>query len=246
MKCPNCRNDIYEVRAESSIAGMSIVLDQCRVCGGIWADRFEVYQLPLAVAQKIDALDLSAVVHDVVVADELWCPRDHSRLNRFFDPMIPKDLQLDTCAKCGGIWMNRGELAHYKEDIKKKNDERKIVTTDKKAEQLMEALFAGQKTNYATLGRIGKFLMRPVSHAAVASPFGFYSPLFTDQQPKDPFALAPEELAQIRSAPQEQKAQLWESFVMQKKGVAQEEKKKVFVGQVVMVLLEIALRLFFR
>jgi len=104
-----------EVKAEAK-TGYMVMLDQCPQCGGIWCDRWELYPVTEAAAERIDAVDREALHQSVQPADEqLECPRCRARMFRFRDPTIPADARIERCPNCDGMWLNRGELRRFKE-----------------------------------------------------------------------------------------------------------------------------------
>ncbi len=132
-------------------AGLSLVVNQCPSCGGIWFDCDALYEIPLLEAEKLDKNLISQTVR---ISKNLKCPRDGSFLERFIDPNISKDVYIQRCDLCGGIWLNRGELKEYKEDIQKRELEKKKYPV---------ALSEEKMSSNNTIGRIGEFLTTPVS-----------------------------------------------------------------------------------
>ncbi|MGD0946465.1 MAG: zf-TFIIB domain-containing protein [Candidatus Binatia bacterium] len=115
LTCPQCAAPMNEVRAEAK-TGYMVMLDQCPRCGGIWCDRWELYPVTEAAAERIDAVDQEALHRSVEPADEqLECPRCRARMFRFRDPAIPADARIERCPNCDGMWLNRGELRRFKE-----------------------------------------------------------------------------------------------------------------------------------
>jgi predicted Zn finger-like uncharacterized protein len=104
-----------EVKAEAK-TGYMVLLDQCPRCGGIWCDRWELYPVTEAAAERIDAADKEALHQAIPPADEQHeCPRCRARMFRFRDPSIPADARIERCPNCDGMWLNRGELRRFKE-----------------------------------------------------------------------------------------------------------------------------------
>ena len=103
-----------EVAAPASI-GYSIMLDQCPRCGGIWCDRWELYPLSAASADRLDPVDLTALARPAArTSDPLGCPRCRARMRRFQDPLLPREARIERCPNCDGMWLNRGELRRFK------------------------------------------------------------------------------------------------------------------------------------
>jgi len=115
LTCPQCAAPMNEVRAEAK-TGYMVMLDQCPRCGGIWCDRWELYPVTAAAAERIDPVDHEALHQETPPADEqLECPRCRARMFRFRDPTIPADARIERCPNCDGMRLNRGELRRLKE-----------------------------------------------------------------------------------------------------------------------------------
>lgn len=114
LKCPQCAAEMNQVTAEAS-AGYLIMLDQCRCCGGIWCDRWELYPVTAAAAARLDSVDEAALSAVVPPSDSQHeCPRCRARMRRFRDPALPQDARIERCPNCDGMWLNRGELRRFK------------------------------------------------------------------------------------------------------------------------------------
>ena len=117
LTCPQCAVAMNEVKAAAS-PGYCIVLDQCPRCGGLWSDRWEVYPLSAAVAERLDRVDAAALQAPQVLTTstpaQLECPRCRAHLREFKDPSLPGDAHIERCPNCDGMWFNRGELRRFK------------------------------------------------------------------------------------------------------------------------------------
>ena len=117
VQCPQCKVPMQEVAARAN-PGTLIQLDQCRKCGGIWCDKWELFPVDPEEAEQLDARD--AVDEALLAAPaaaaqrSLHCPRCTAALRRCKDPALPADLLLERCSRCDGIWLNRGEMKRYK------------------------------------------------------------------------------------------------------------------------------------
>jgi Zn-finger nucleic acid-binding protein len=115
IRCPQCNREMNEVMVRAN-PGQLIVLDQCGQCGGIWCDKWELFPVDPDEAERIDPLnevllkDRTALTHK-----PLYCPRCTAALHIFAEPILPKDIQLQRCRRCDGIWLNRGQFRRYKE-----------------------------------------------------------------------------------------------------------------------------------
>lgn len=115
MRCPNCNRQMKEVTARAN-PGQLIILDQCGHCGGVWCDKWELFPVDFNDAEKIDSVDQALLKNRTSLVDKpLYCPRCTAALRFVAEPMLPEDIQLRRCARCDGIWLNRGQLRRYKE-----------------------------------------------------------------------------------------------------------------------------------
>jgi Zn-finger nucleic acid-binding protein len=104
-----------EVTARAT-PGTLIQLDQCKRCGGIWCDKWELFPLDAEEAEKLDPVDENLLRDSVQLTKKtLYCPRCADELAIFADPILPKEIQLQRCRHCDGLWLNRGQFRRYKE-----------------------------------------------------------------------------------------------------------------------------------
>jgi Zn-finger nucleic acid-binding protein len=110
MDCPACERLLSEVELDR------LRVDVCRAgCGGVWFDRFEL--------QKVDEQhesageDLLRHQPDVELDGDKQrkhvCPRDGAQLMRHFFT-AHREVEVDTCPQCAGIWLDAGELARIR------------------------------------------------------------------------------------------------------------------------------------
>ena len=115
LDCPQCSREMTEVAARAT-PGTLIQLDQCRQCGGIWCDKWELFPLDRDEAEKLDPIDEERLRKKIQLTKKtLYCPRCADELAVFADPILPKDIQLQRCRHCDGLWLNRGQFRRYKE-----------------------------------------------------------------------------------------------------------------------------------
>ena len=118
VQCPHCHVPMNEVTARAN-PGTLIQLDQCRKCGGIWCDKWELFPVDPDEAERVDAKD--AVDESLLAAPatltrrSLYCPRCTAPLQLCNDPVLPADLLFERCLRCEGIWLNRGQMRRYKD-----------------------------------------------------------------------------------------------------------------------------------
>lgn len=113
MKCP--LNEEFELR-EVEVAGVKV--DICDRTGGVWFDQFEIEKFD--EEHEIEGLELIKLLPEKPEVNyqnihKLSCPRcEHVKLTkRFFGPL--QEIEIDECAKCGGIWLDHGELKKIRE-----------------------------------------------------------------------------------------------------------------------------------
>lgn len=112
-RCPNDGAELQPVRAESR-QGVSVILDQCGCCGGIWFDKWELFKVAgekVKALTEVDRDHLRCPVGKPEARAE--CPRCLSGLRDFHDPHIPGNIQMLICDVCEGFWLNHGEAAGY-------------------------------------------------------------------------------------------------------------------------------------
>lgn len=114
MNCPACGNVLAEVMAGD------ITVDVCRDgCGGVWFDQFELQNLDNP--DEYAGADLLVIepAADVTVdkAQRTNCPNcDGIVMARHFFS-VRMGVEIDECPKCGGVWLDHGELAKVREQF---------------------------------------------------------------------------------------------------------------------------------
>ncbi len=95
--------------------GSLIQLDQCQQCGGIWCDRWELFPIQGEEAARLDSFNEALLTSpDPSTPKTLYCPRCTAELHTLEEPLLPKEIILQRCLRCDGIWLNRGQLTRYK------------------------------------------------------------------------------------------------------------------------------------
>ena len=108
MNCPACGNGLQEMTVGD------LTVDVCKDgCGGIWFDQLELKKVDepheSAGAGLLDVpRDPSVAVDN---AQRRTCPKcDGVVMMRHFFSVRAK-VEVDECPKCGGFWLDQGELA---------------------------------------------------------------------------------------------------------------------------------------
>lgn len=114
MNCPACRNLLAQ------IAVGNLIVDACEGgCGGIWFDRFELQKVdePEEVAGEV-LLDVPRNPQiKVDLNQKRHCPKCENvvMMQHFFS--VKKQVLVDECPKCGGFWLDAGELATIRREF---------------------------------------------------------------------------------------------------------------------------------
>jgi uncharacterized protein len=130
MLCPNCKKELGEI-AELSHYGSPIKLNQCQNCGGIWFDNLDLFGLEESEAKELEDIRVKNPKEDRDNSGGKDCPLCNVPLVRLQDPVIPKDINIETCPKCQGMWMDHGETLKYKKFQEKKIEERALEEEQK-------------------------------------------------------------------------------------------------------------------
>jgi hypothetical protein len=128
VQCPACSRALEELEAGG------IRVDVCRQgCLGIWFDRFELDRVDEAHEGSGEALlDLQASLErEPDKSARHKCPRDGAVLRRHWFS-AQREVEVDTCPQCSGVWLDAGELARIRQ------------TSAAEREQAIEQLFGEQ------------------------------------------------------------------------------------------------------
>ncbi len=118
MKCPVDGTILQKVKV------LTVELDKCHKCDGIWCDRGEMEKLRDAKVDKIEEVIEQKYGDPDFTKEEkdgyMQCPRCDGRLQRYNASFL-NPVYLDRCEKCFGVWLDDGELNKITE-VKKKVD----------------------------------------------------------------------------------------------------------------------------
>lgn len=112
MKCPACKNPLHEKGAGG------VTLDVCYGgCGGIWFDAKELESVNARAATTLHTI-WNVPVANVKLTEPRLCPRCPEQVLdcKWFSDL--KKVEIDQCAKCGGIWLDAGEFTRIYEELK--------------------------------------------------------------------------------------------------------------------------------
>ena len=115
MKCPACGNEL------SSVAYDGLTVDSCKDngCGGLFFDQFELRKVDEPTELLGDKLvELQKQEAKKAVSDERRnCPKcDNIVMMRHFFS-VKKEVEVDECPGCGGIWLDAGELDKIRKEF---------------------------------------------------------------------------------------------------------------------------------
>ena len=134
MKCPACGNKL------ATMTQSDLTVDVCsQGCGGIWFDHFELQKVDEDNESAGEAL-LHITAPTPVPAQQPGtkrsCPLclDTKMFAHFIS--VRQKIEIDECPKCGGVWLDAGELSAIRHEFKS-DAERKQA-----ARQYFDNLFA--------------------------------------------------------------------------------------------------------
>jgi len=110
MKCPSCAQRLSAVVVQGGR------VRACQGgCGGLWFDRFELAKLRghfHGAGEKLLDIDRAEGVRFYRDVEPI-CPKCQTTLlfRHFFSKR--QDVEVDPCSKCGGLWVDPGELANF-------------------------------------------------------------------------------------------------------------------------------------
>jgi hypothetical protein len=115
--CPACDHELSEMTAGK------VTVDVCQGgCGGIWFDNFELKR----VNNEFEGEALLHVQRDdhrlVDYEQRRNCPRCRNivMMRHYFSER--RQVEIDTCPNCGGVWLDAGELGMIRNECASKPD----------------------------------------------------------------------------------------------------------------------------
>lgn len=102
MKCVKCDGVLRRVDVED------VELDRCDACSGIWFDSGELQKI--LGKKSIDRIRSMAEASKDDDARRATCPRCKGEGKLVQVTSLTSDIHIDTCAVCGGQWLDGGEL----------------------------------------------------------------------------------------------------------------------------------------
>lgn len=135
MNCPACGTKFTQKKIGD------VELNICdKGCGGIWFDQFEFKKFDEPHEPDVAALFQVNVNPNIHVdhSKQFKCPKCPNiiMMRRFSSPK--RQIQVDECAQCAGIWLDIGELNQIRQEYHSES-ERKAA-----AEKMIEEMFGTQ------------------------------------------------------------------------------------------------------
>jgi len=124
MKCPACGN-----RLQGTAVG-DVSVDVCRGgCGGIWFDNYELRKFDEphdAAGETLLDVERNENIH-VDFRKTRNCPKcnDVVMARHFFNPK--RQVEIDECPRCGGVWLDYGELGPIRKTYMSPQDQEKAA-----------------------------------------------------------------------------------------------------------------------
>ena len=122
MKCPRTGTVLKEIEIEG------VKVDISEACGGVWFDNFELKnfdEVHESAGEKLIELMSRYRNDDIDLSQKLNSPRHPEVVmkRRFFSPK--RQIEIDECPQCGGIWLDAGELTKIRELFPNEADRKK-------------------------------------------------------------------------------------------------------------------------
>jgi len=90
----------------------SVTLDTCKQCGGIWFDEGELRQIQQLGPDRLPLLDSQVSAYQLERLNSpggKQCPICQDLLSSY-RYQYSSDIHLNGCDRCGGVWVDEGEL----------------------------------------------------------------------------------------------------------------------------------------
>ena len=135
MKCPACQNLLQQQPVDG------VTVDVCRGgCGGIWFDNYELKKFDEpheAAGQELLDVEKDTEVH-VDHSQRRTCPKCEDQIMMRHFSCVQRQVEVDACPACGGLWLDQGELGQIR-SIYKSEEEQKAA-----AKQYFSDVFGDQ------------------------------------------------------------------------------------------------------
>jgi Zn-finger nucleic acid-binding protein len=121
MQCMNCQRPLLNI--EESHFFRHLTYDTCDKCGGMWLDKGELNKIALQTPGSVEACSVETLHAELKISPHSYEPfppkclrcQDQAMVKMHF--MGEARILLDYCDKCGGIWVDGGELTKINQYI---------------------------------------------------------------------------------------------------------------------------------
>lgn len=112
MKCPRTGTELKEVEIDG------VKVDISEACGGVWFDNYELKkfdEVHESAGEKLAELMKKYKSDTIDLNKRLNSPRHPEvvMMRRYYSSK--RQIQIDECPRCGGIWLDAGELTQLRE-----------------------------------------------------------------------------------------------------------------------------------
>ena len=143
-RCPKCKRQCDPIRYEG------VRIYNCGPCGGHWME--EARLSVILERREIDMPDpvkreMVRIAEESDSAQQLWCITCGCAMKKDAFKHWP-EIQLDYCERCGGIWLDRGELEKCQIYWECMRDHPEVWETNKFLERqvLLDAMLEARRT----------------------------------------------------------------------------------------------------
>jgi Zn-finger nucleic acid-binding protein len=169
MQCPVCKRQLQQITAGD------VTVEVCKGgCGGLWFDNQELKKFDEPNEKAgIDLLDVEK--DESITVDHTQrrnCPKcaDLVMMRHFFS--VKRQVEVDECPGCGGIWLDAGELGKI----------RSLYRSEEERRQATEAYF---KDVFGQEMTVDEVRSKSATVNRVANMFRFLSPVHHLYGPRD-------------------------------------------------------------
>jgi len=129
MNCPACKNQLEQMKVGE------ITVDVCNNgCGGLWFDNYELKQVDEkheTAGERLLHVDKDPSI-SLDTSARRACPKCDSQIMMRHFMSVKRNVEIDECANCGGVWLDAGELGGIRDQF----------DTELEREQAADAYFA--------------------------------------------------------------------------------------------------------
>ncbi len=115
MKCLSCQEEMINYLVQAR--GREISYDLCEACGGLWLDKGELDKMAFQVDGSLEYSSTKPAAPPK--EDARQCPRCTGLDLRTVSFLGCSELVLDHCPRCGGFWLDGGELDRINRELER-------------------------------------------------------------------------------------------------------------------------------